>query len=160
MEKAAITAIILGAMLFALGLIPGLLGTMIEGLRNVRDYSSPSGGLIQHIQADIRRYGDIRLVVGGGVLMILGFVALSLIPGCAPEACGSATVAGNVAAQLPRRLQVLPTKEEGSGIGCGERVGLPVAGSTAKPASTNSLIDTGIGKLPAAPRPASLTAAS
>ena len=120
MEKAAITAITLGAMLFALGLIPGMLGPLIEVLRSRPYYPSPSRRLIHNIQADVRRYGDIRLVVGGGVMMILGLVALPLIPRSARTACGSATVAGNVAAQLPRRLQVLPTKEEGSGIGCRE----------------------------------------
>lgn len=77
MEKAAVTAIILGAMLFALGLIPGLLGPMIEVLRSLRDYASTSSGLINNIQTDIRRYGDIRLIVGGAVMMFLGLVLLS-----------------------------------------------------------------------------------
>lgn len=76
MEKAAVTAIILGAMLFALGLIPGLLGPMIEVLRSLRDYASTSSGLINNIQTDIRRYGDIRLIVGGAVMMFLGLVLL------------------------------------------------------------------------------------
>ena len=76
MEKAAITAIVFGAMLFTRGLIPGLLGALMEGLRNFCDHSSPSRGPIDTIQTDMRRYGDIRLVVGGGVMMILGLVAL------------------------------------------------------------------------------------
>ena len=72
-EKAAITAIVCGAMLFVRGLIPGLLGWLMEGLRN---FPFPTKGPIHKIQTDMRRYGDIRLVVGGGVMVILGLVAL------------------------------------------------------------------------------------
>jgi hypothetical protein len=49
-EIAAITAIVLGAMLFVLGLLPGLLGSMTEGLRNFRDHPSTSRGPIHNIQ--------------------------------------------------------------------------------------------------------------
>jgi hypothetical protein len=66
MEEAAIIAIILGAMLFVLGLLPGLLDTLMEGLENFRDHPPPSKRPIHHIQTDMRRYGDFRLVVGGG----------------------------------------------------------------------------------------------
>jgi hypothetical protein len=76
MEKAPIIAIVLGAMVFDLGLLPGLLGTLMEGFRNFRDHPSPSRRLIHHIQTDMRRYGDIRLVLGVGVMMVLGLVAL------------------------------------------------------------------------------------
>jgi len=48
-EKAAITAIVCGAMLFVRGLIPGLLGAF-----------SPSKGPIHNIQTDMRLYGDMR----------------------------------------------------------------------------------------------------
>ena len=34
MERAAIIEIVLGSMLFVLGLLPGLLGTLMEGLRD------------------------------------------------------------------------------------------------------------------------------
>src|SRR5215469_1591556 len=91
---------------------PGMLGPLIEVLRSRPDYPSPSRRLIHNIQADVRRYGDIRLVVGGAVMMFLGLVALPLIPRSAPEACGSAAMPGEVTAQLPRRLQVLSMPAE------------------------------------------------
>jgi len=73
MEKAAITVIVFGAMSFVLGLIPGLLGALMDGLRN----RSSSAGPIRKIKTDMRLYGNIWLVVGGGVMIILGLVALS-----------------------------------------------------------------------------------
>jgi hypothetical protein len=73
-EKAAITAIIFGAMLFVRGLIPGLLGWLMQRLRNFCDHPSPSTGPTQNIKTDMRRYGNIRLVVGGGAMMILGLL--------------------------------------------------------------------------------------
>jgi hypothetical protein len=76
-EKLAIIATVFGAMLFVQGLIPGLLGALMEGLRNCRDHPSPSRGPIHNIRTDMRVYGDIRLVVGGGVLMVLGLRTLS-----------------------------------------------------------------------------------
>ena len=60
-------------MLFVQGLMPGAL---MEGLRNCRDHPSPCSGVIHNIQADMRAYGDTRLVVGGGIMMVLGLVAL------------------------------------------------------------------------------------
>jgi hypothetical protein len=63
-------------MLFVLGLLPGLLSSLMERLLNFRDHSSPSREPIHNIKTDMRRYGDIRLVLGGGLMMILGLVAL------------------------------------------------------------------------------------
>lgn len=76
MERVAITAIVLGAMLFVLGLLPGFLGTLMERLGNFSDHPSPSRRPTQNIWTVIRLYGDIPLVLGGGVMMILGLVAL------------------------------------------------------------------------------------
>ena len=77
MEKAAITVIVFGAMSFVLGLIPGLLGALRDGLRNFRSDRSSSRGPIRKIKTDMRLYGNIWLVVGGGGMIILGLVALS-----------------------------------------------------------------------------------
>jgi hypothetical protein len=78
MERVALIAIVLGALLFDLGLLPGLLGTVMEGLGDFSHHPSPSRGPIHNIKTDMRLYGDIRLVVGGGVIMILGLAALPL----------------------------------------------------------------------------------
>jgi len=74
MFRAPIIAIVLGAMVFDLDLLPGFLGTLLEGLQNFPDHPPPSRRLVLHIQTDMRRYGDIRLVLGGGVIMILGLL--------------------------------------------------------------------------------------
>jgi hypothetical protein len=76
MAKPAITAILFGAMLFVLGMIPGLLAGLVEGLRNLRDHLSPAKRPYQDIQTDSRVSGEILLIVGGGLIMILGLLAL------------------------------------------------------------------------------------
>jgi hypothetical protein len=79
-EKLAIIATVFGAMLFVRGLIPGLLGALMEGLRNCRDHPSPSRGPIHNIQTDMRLYGDIRMVICGAIMMILGFGGAAFSP--------------------------------------------------------------------------------
>jgi hypothetical protein len=76
MFRAAIIAIVLGAMLFDLGLLPGWVGPLMEGLRNFWSQPHPSRRPMPNIGTDMRRYGDIRLVLGGGVMMILGLLGL------------------------------------------------------------------------------------
>jgi hypothetical protein len=76
MAKPAITAILFGAMLFVLGMIPGLLTELVEGLRNFRDHLSPAKRPYRDIQTDSRVSGEILLIVGGGLIMILGLLAL------------------------------------------------------------------------------------
>ena len=76
MAKSATTAILFGAMLFVLGMIPGLLNGLAEGLRNFLDDFSPTKGPFSNSQTDSRISGEIWLVLGGGVMMILGLVAL------------------------------------------------------------------------------------
>jgi hypothetical protein len=76
MATSAITAIIFGALLFFLGMIPGLLAGLVEGLRNFWDDLSPVKRPYRDIQTDSRVFGEILLVVGGGLIMILGCVAL------------------------------------------------------------------------------------
>ena len=48
----------------------------MEGLQNFLDYLSQTGEPVHRPQADLRLSGDIWLLVGGGVMMILGLVAL------------------------------------------------------------------------------------
>jgi hypothetical protein len=76
MEKAAITAVLCGAILFGLGMFPGLIATLREGLENFRDHVSQTQGPIYRSQTDRRFSGDIWLLVGGGVMMIVGLLAL------------------------------------------------------------------------------------
>jgi hypothetical protein len=73
--ETVITAIVCGAMLFVRGLIPGLLGGLMEGLRHFCDPHSPSRGPIHNIKTDMRLYGDVWLASSGAV-MILGLAAL------------------------------------------------------------------------------------
>jgi hypothetical protein len=72
----AITAIISGAMLFALGMMPGLIATLLEELQDFRDHFSSMSGPIRNRQTDSRVSGAIWLRVGGAVMMILGLLAL------------------------------------------------------------------------------------
>ena len=81
MAKPAIFAVIFGALLFALGMMPGVIARFLEGvrttfleeMRNLRQDFSPTP-----INTDLRIRGDIWLVVGGGVMMIAGLLALLL----------------------------------------------------------------------------------
>lgn len=76
MRRQAITAILFGAMLFALGMAPGLIAALREGLENFRDHVSQTRGPISRFRTDLRFSGDIWLLVGGGVMMITGLLAL------------------------------------------------------------------------------------
>jgi hypothetical protein len=76
MAKPAITAIVFGAMLFVLGMVPGVLAGLMDGLQNLRNHLSPTRGPIRRLQTHHRLSGDICLLVGGGVMMIAGFLAL------------------------------------------------------------------------------------
>jgi hypothetical protein len=59
-------------------MIPGLLATFVEGLQNFLDHSSRSGGPVHRSRTDLRLSGDIWLLVSGGVMMIVGLLALLL----------------------------------------------------------------------------------
>jgi hypothetical protein len=76
MAKLGIVATVFGAMLFALGIIPGLLAVLMRGLQNFSDHFSQTGGPIHRFQTDLGRSGDAWLLVSGTVLMILGLQAL------------------------------------------------------------------------------------
>lgn len=75
MAKAAIPAIVFGAVLFAIGMMPNVIATFFEELRNLQDNFSLTRGTIDGIQADS---AQVWLVVGGGVMMILGLLVLVL----------------------------------------------------------------------------------
>jgi hypothetical protein len=47
-----------GAMLFVLGMIPGLLAVLMRGLQNFSDHFSQTGGPIHRFQTDLGRPGD------------------------------------------------------------------------------------------------------
>jgi hypothetical protein len=76
MEKPAINAILFGAMLFVLGMVPGLLGALKEGLENFRNRVFPPGWPVHRLETNFCITGDIWLLVGGGVMMIAGLMAL------------------------------------------------------------------------------------
>jgi hypothetical protein len=78
MDRPAITAILCGAILFGLGMIPGLVAALVEGLQNFLDQLSQTGEPVHRSQADLRLSGDIWLLAVGGLMMILGLVALLL----------------------------------------------------------------------------------
>lgn len=61
MAKGAIFAVVFGAMLFALGVTPGVIATFFEELRNFRDTFSPTRGPIHGIQTDSPQMGWLSL---------------------------------------------------------------------------------------------------
>lgn len=79
MAKSAITAILFGAMLLVLGMIPGLLAGLVEGLRNFRDHLAPTRRPYRNTEIPSRVSGQIWLVLGGALMMILGIVAFLLL---------------------------------------------------------------------------------
>jgi hypothetical protein len=48
----------------------------LEGLRNFRDHFSPTRESFHNVQTDLRLSLDTWLLVGGGVMMIFGSLAL------------------------------------------------------------------------------------
>jgi hypothetical protein len=74
MAKSTISAIIsFGLMFIALGMIPGLIAALMEGLENLVSFFSP---LSMRSRSDFPHSTGLWLVVGGGVLVIAGLVAI------------------------------------------------------------------------------------
>ena len=84
MSPLAFIAIVFGAMLFVLGLMPNVIATFMDKLRNLRDAIedelqnlrgdfSPTRRPIHRIQADS---AQVWLLLWGGVMMILGLFGL------------------------------------------------------------------------------------
>jgi hypothetical protein len=78
MMPGVVAAILFGAMLFAVGMMPGLVIALREGLQNFRDHFVPIRRPFRNIPTDSQLSGDVWLVAGGGVIMILGLLALLL----------------------------------------------------------------------------------
>jgi len=65
MARAGITAIVFGAMLFALGMMPGLIARLMEELQKFQDHFSQRGGPSYNSFTYGRVSGEIWLVAGG-----------------------------------------------------------------------------------------------
>ena len=78
MWRPSITAIIVGAMMLVLGMIPAFFVALTEALRNFLDPLYPTGGPWYRFCAHLRVSGAIWLLVGGSVMMIVGLLALLL----------------------------------------------------------------------------------
>jgi hypothetical protein len=62
-------------MLFTLGILPSLIGSLIEGARNYRNRSNGAIEPTDNVQTAFRITDDIGLFVGGAVMMIAGLIA-------------------------------------------------------------------------------------
>jgi hypothetical protein len=76
MARMGIIAVVLGAMLFVLGMIPGLFVAVVKGVERLRGHFFPSNGPRHRFQRDSGLSGDTWLLVGGAVVMTLGLQAL------------------------------------------------------------------------------------
>jgi hypothetical protein len=76
MAQAGIAAIFVGAILFPLGLFPSLLPALMERFQSLRDRFVLSRERIQKIQSDLPLHSDAWLLGGGGVMLILGLLAV------------------------------------------------------------------------------------
>jgi hypothetical protein len=75
MAEAGITAIFVGAILFPLGLFPGLLPALMERFQSLQDHFFPSRG-VRKFETDLPLHSDVWLIASGGVMLILGLLAL------------------------------------------------------------------------------------
>jgi hypothetical protein len=71
----AITAIVYGAMLFVLAVISGVIAAVMKEFQPFQ-VVFPRRRWIDNFKADLRFSGDIWLLVGGGLMMILGLLVL------------------------------------------------------------------------------------
>jgi hypothetical protein len=76
MAQVAIATIVVGTILFALGLFPGSLPALLERFQSLRDRFFPSTGRNHKVPADLPLHSDVWLLGGGGVILILGLLAL------------------------------------------------------------------------------------
>ena len=76
MAEVGITAIGVGAVLFAFGLFPVLLLLLMEAFQNLRDQFFRSKGRIRRFQTDLPLPTDVWLIASGRVMLILGLLAL------------------------------------------------------------------------------------
>jgi hypothetical protein len=76
MAEAGITAIVVGAILLSLGLFPRLPPAVIERCQRLWDHFFPLRGRIRKFQTDLPISSDVWLIASGGVMLILGLLAL------------------------------------------------------------------------------------
>ena len=76
MAEVGITAIVVGAILFVLGFFPGLLPTLMEGFRGLRDHFFPSRGRMHKLQTDLPLSSEVWLLASGGIMLILGLLVV------------------------------------------------------------------------------------
>ena len=76
MFELGITAIVVGPILLALVLIPGLAPVLLRGWQTLGDRFSPSRGPTDNIPRYLPLSGDIWLLASGGVMLILGLFVL------------------------------------------------------------------------------------
>jgi hypothetical protein len=72
----AIIAIVFGVMLFALGMIPGLIATLMGELQKFQDHFYSRRRPIHNVQTDLQFSAETWLATGGAIVMILGLLAL------------------------------------------------------------------------------------
>jgi hypothetical protein len=72
----AIIAIVFGALLFALGMIPGLIATLMGELQKFHDHFYARRRPIHNFQTDLQFSAEAWLATGGAIVMILGLLAL------------------------------------------------------------------------------------
>jgi hypothetical protein len=76
MAEVGTAAIVVGAILFALGFFPGLLLAVVKGFQSLRDHFFPSMRPIHRFQTGLSLSGDVWLLASGGVILILGLLVL------------------------------------------------------------------------------------
>ena len=76
MFEFGITAIVVGPILLALVLIPGLVPVLLRVWQTLGDFFSPTRGPNQNIPTHVPLSGDVWLLASGGVMLILGLFVL------------------------------------------------------------------------------------
>jgi hypothetical protein len=76
MFELGITAIVVGPILLALVLVPGLVPVLLRGWQTLGDRFSPRRGPNYNISNHLPLSGDIWLLASGGVMLILGLFVL------------------------------------------------------------------------------------
>jgi hypothetical protein len=76
MLELGITAIVVGPILLALFLIPGLVPVLLRGWETLGDRFSPRRAPNHKIPTHLPLAGDVWLLAGGGVMLIIGLLVL------------------------------------------------------------------------------------
>ena len=76
MLELGITAIVVGPILLALVLVPGLVPVLLRGWQTLGDRFSPTRGPNQNIPTHVPLSGDVWLLASGGVMLIIGLFVL------------------------------------------------------------------------------------